>query len=70
MEAEIANETDPLPVVAGTAEGDGRSLPLFLAAEIGEAIDGMPEILHQSLIAVRPGQRTAPRRRYMVHGRY
>lgn len=34
MEAEIANETDPLPVVAGTAEGDGRSLRLFLAAEI------------------------------------
>ena len=33
MEAEIANETDPLPVVAGTAE-DGNSLRLFLAAEI------------------------------------
>ncbi len=33
MEAEIANEADPLPVVAGTAE-DGNSLRLFLAAEI------------------------------------
>lgn len=33
MEAEIANETDPLPLVAGTAE-DGNSLRLFLAAEI------------------------------------
>lgn len=33
MEAEIANETDPLPVVAGTAE-EGNSLRLFLAAEI------------------------------------
>jgi hypothetical protein len=34
MEAEITNETDPLRVVAGTAEGDGKSLRLFLAAEI------------------------------------
>jgi hypothetical protein len=34
MEAETTNETVPLRMVAGTAEGDGKSLRLFLAAEI------------------------------------
>jgi hypothetical protein len=32
MQAEITNDTDPLRI--GTAEGDGKSLKLFLAAEI------------------------------------
>jgi predicted XRE-type DNA-binding protein len=65
MDEKITNETDPLR--AGTAEGDGRSLRLFLAAEIVRI--GQERVLSFADVAETVGM-TEPEFGRLIQGGY